>query len=203
MAASHPLCAQDLDPDPIGQFHAWFQAAGRAGIASPEAAAVATATPDGRPSCRMVLVKAVDEHGFVFYTNHDSRKGVELAANPHAALLFHWAPLQRQVRVEGPVSRTTREESVAYAHSRERTSQLSALASEQSRPVADRSALERRVAELQAAHPDGPLPVLESWGGVRLRPGRFEFWQGGPARLHDRFAYEPRDGGWSIVRLQP
>ena len=201
--ADSSLHRADLDADPIRQFDAWFQAAERAGIDAPEAAALATATADGRPSCRMVLVKAVDERGLVFYTNYDSRKGAELAANPRAALLFHWPALERQVRVEGPIARTTRAESVAYAHSRARSSQLSALASAQSREVGDRATLERRVAELDAAHPDGPLPVSDSWGGVRLAPERFEFWQGGPARLHDRFAYEPGDGGWRIARLQP
>jgi pyridoxamine 5'-phosphate oxidase len=203
MAATEPLRAEDLDPDPIRQFHAWWQAAERAGLPAPEAAAVATATPDGRPSCRMVLVKSVDARGFVFYTNYDSRKGRELAVNPHAALLFHWEALGRQVRVEGPVTRTSREETTAYAHSRDRSSQLSALASEQSRPVADRATLERRIAELEATYSDGPLPVSETWGGVRLSPDRFEFWQGGPARLHDRFAYEDAAEGWSVVRLQP
>ena len=198
------MTPEDLDPDPIAQFAAWFRAAEEAGVAAPEAAAVATATPDGRPSCRMVLVKAVDERGFVFYTGYASRKGVELAANPHAALLFHWPALERQVRVEGVVERVTRAESVAYAHTRARASQLSALASEQSRPVADRAELERRVAELDAAHPEGELPVSEEWGGLRVVPERFEFWQGAPARLHDRFLYEPRPGGgWSITRLQP
>ena len=190
MAASQPLFAEDLDPDPVRQFRTWFHAAARAGIVAPEAAAVATATADGRPSCRMVLVKAADARGFVFYTNYESRKGVELTANPRAALLFHWEALRRQVRVEGPVARISREESVTYALSRERASQLSALASQQSRPVGDRATLERRVAELAAAHSDGPLPVSQTWGGVRLVPERFEFWQGGPARLHDRFAYE-------------
>ena len=203
MDATRFLDAQMLDPDPIRQFHAWFDAAARAGVPAPEAAAVATATPDGRPSCRMVLVKAVDEQGFVFFTNYASRKGGELAANPRAALLFHWEALGRQVRVEGPTGRTSREESVAYAHSRARASQLSALASRQSQPVDDRATLERTVAELAAAHPETELPVSEDWGGVRLTPERFEFWQHGPARLHDRFAYEPTPGGWSIVRLQP
>jgi pyridoxamine 5'-phosphate oxidase len=198
------LRPEDLDPDPLTQFHTWFRAAGEGGVAAPEAAAVATATSDGRPSVRMVLVKTVDERGFVFFTNYESRKGSELADNARAALLFHWDALQRQVRVEGPTHRTTREETVAYAHSRGRDSQLSALASRQSRPIDDRAELERRVAELQAAHPESDLPVSEQWGGVRLVPARFEFWQGGVARLHDRFVYEPAGaGGWAITRLQP
>jgi pyridoxamine 5'-phosphate oxidase len=202
MSPATSFRAEDLNPDPIRQFHAWFDAAGRAGIAHPEAAAVATATPDGRPSCRMVLVKSVDDAGFVFYTNYESRKGHELASNGHAALLYHWPEVERQIRVEGPIERTTREQSIAYAHSRARASQLSALASSQSRPVADRATLERRVAELDREHP-GELPVSERWGGIRLAPVRFEFWQGGEARLHDRFVYEPAGEGWTITRLQP
>ena len=206
MTADRRLYAEDLDPDPLRQFRAWFAAAGGAGVAAPEAAAVATATPDGRPSCRMVLVKAVDERGFAFFTNYESRKGLELTANPRAALLFHWEALERQVRIEGPAHHTTREESVAYAHTRARASQLSALASRQSRPVADRHELEARVAELDELHPtgEGELPVSELWGGVRVVPERYEFWQGGAARLHDRFVYAPGDGGgWTITRLAP
>jgi pyridoxamine 5'-phosphate oxidase len=202
MPLHQPLRAEDLDRDPIRQFQGWFEAAVQAGIDQPEAAAVATATPDGRPSCRMVLVKTVDEHGFVFYTNYESRKGNELAHNAHAALLYHWPALERQVRVEGPVRRTSREQSIAYAHSRARSSQLSAIASAQSRPVADRETLERRVAEIDARG-ETPLNVPEQWGGIRLTPERFEFWQGGAARLHDRFVYEPSGSGWTIVRLQP
>jgi pyridoxamine 5'-phosphate oxidase len=201
--AGDPLHLRDLDPDPLRQFERWFGDARNAGVAAPEAAAVATASPDGRPSVRMVLVKQVDARGFVFFTNYESRKGGELAANPHAALLFHWEALERQVRIEGSVTRVTREETRAYAHSRARASQLSALASAQSRPVDHRATLERRVAELAAAHPEGSLPVADTWGGVRLAPARYEFWQGGPARLHDRFAYAPADGGWTITRLQP
>jgi pyridoxamine 5'-phosphate oxidase len=203
MTAVRPLRAEDLDRDPLHQFRAWFAAAGEVGISAPEAATVATATPDGRPSCRMVLVRSVDERGFVFYTNYASHKGRELALNPYGALLFYWEAQARQVRIEGPIERTSREQSIAYAHSRTRASQLSALASEQSRPVPDREALERRVAELEVAYADETVPVSEHWGGVRLIPKRFEFWQDGPARLHDRFIYEPDDGGWRIVRLQP
>jgi pyridoxamine 5'-phosphate oxidase len=203
VAELRQLRAEDLRPDPIAQFQAWFQAARAAGVEHPEAAAVATASPDGRPSCRMVLVKAVDERGFVFFTNYQSRKGDELAVNPRAALLFHWEAQERQVRVEGPVERTSRAESIVYAHSRSRESQLSALASAQSRPVDSREALQARVAELAAAYPEGSLPVSEQWGGYRVRPERLEFWQGGVARLHDRFVYEPVPAGWTITRLQP
>jgi pyridoxamine 5'-phosphate oxidase len=203
MAESRHLCAEDLGPDPIEQFHSWFEAAHDAGIAHPEAAAVASATPEGRPSCRMVLVKAVDERGFVFFTNYESRKGSELIANPYAALLFHWEAQERQVRVEGRVTQTSRDRSILYAHTRSRQSQLSALASAQSRPIDSREILEARVAEIDAAYPAGPLPVSEHWGGFRIEPERVEFWQGGVARLHDRFVYERSGGGWSITRLQP
>jgi pyridoxamine 5'-phosphate oxidase len=151
----------------------------------------------------MVLVKAVDERGFVFFTNYESRKGGELIANPYAALLFHWEAQERQVRVEGPVERTSRDRSILYARTRSRQSQLSALASAQSRPVDSREVLEARVAELDAAYPQGMLPVSEHWGGFRIKPQRVEFWQGGVARLHDRFIYEPAGSGWTITRLQP
>jgi pyridoxamine 5'-phosphate oxidase len=189
---------QDLDPDPLGQFAAWF---GQAGGPAPEAMAVATATPDGGPSVRMVLMKSFDERGFVFYTNYESRKAIELAANPRAALLFHWRG--RQVRIEGSVERTSRDESVAYARSRPRASQLSALASRQSRVIASRAELERRVAELASEQP-GDLPAHEGWGGFRVVPDSYEFWQHRPDRLHDRLRYT-RDarGEWRIERLAP
>ena len=190
--------------DPFAAFHEWFADATDAGVPMPEAAAVATATPDGRPSCRMVLVKRVDERGFVFFTDRESRKGAELAANPRAALLFHWAALERQVRIEGPVAPTSRVESVAYAQSRARASQLSALASRPSRPSGARAALALGGARRGGAPPGGPLPVAEAWGGLRLDPERFEFWLGGAHRLHDRFAYTASPGGgWAIERLQP
>jgi pyridoxamine 5'-phosphate oxidase len=166
--------------------------------------ALATASPDGEPSVRMVLLKQYDERGFVFYTNYDSRKGRELAANPRAALLFHWDALGRQVRIEGRAQRTTEAESEAYALSRPRASQLSALASPQSRPI-ERDALDRRVAELAETYADADLPTLESWGGFRVLPDSYEFWQRRANRLHDRLRYTPRGdaGGWQIERLAP
>lgn len=189
---------QDLDPDPLRQFAIWFE---QAPEPQPEAVAVATATLDGVPSVRMVLMKGFDERGFVFYTNYDSRKGRDLAANPRAALLFHWPG--RQVRIEGRVERTTLEESAAYARSRPRRSQLSALASAQSRTVASRAELERRVVELARAYPD-ELPVHERWGGFRVAPDSYEFWEHRPDRLHDRFRYSRGPGGrWRIERLSP
>jgi pyridoxamine 5'-phosphate oxidase len=202
--ADTPFSEEDLDPDPVAQFEHWFGEAKAAGAFQPEAAAVATATPDGAPSVRMVLVKQADRSGFVFYSNYESRKGRELAANPRAALMFHWEVLGRVVRLEGAVNRVTREESITYAHSRPRGSQLSALASPQSRPVPDRHWLEQRVAELAAEHATGAIPVLDTWGGFRLTPERFEFWQHRTSRLHDRLVYTPDpDGGWKVERLAP
>jgi pyridoxamine 5'-phosphate oxidase len=201
-----PLRPEDLDPDPLRAFQAWFAQAGQAGMAAPEAAAVATATPDGRPSVRMVLVKRVDERGVVFFTNYDSRKGQELAANPQAAVMFYWPVLGRSVRIEGPVAPTTREESVAYIRSRPRRSQISALVSPQSRPIADRSQLERRAEEIDHQHPPGDLPLPERWGGFRVSPRAYEFWQQRADRLHDRFVYLPDPAaptGWRRERLAP
>jgi pyridoxamine 5'-phosphate oxidase len=199
-----PLREQDADPDPFRQFERWFVQATEAGTSQPEAAAVASATPDGRPSVRMVLVKQTGPDGFVFYTNYESRKGVELTANPRAALLFHWQRLGRQVRIEGPVERVAREESLAYAHSRPRGSQLSALASPQSRPIPSRDWLEQRAAELEDRYAGQELPLGESWGGFRLRPERLEFWQHRQSRMHDRLLYTPDSaGGWKVQRLAP
>jgi pyridoxamine 5'-phosphate oxidase len=199
-----PLCEQDVDPDPLRQFERWFSEAAAAGVRAPEAAALATASVDGAPSVRMVLVKETREPGFVFFTNYESRKGRELAENPRAALLFHWDPVGRQVRIEGPVQRLGAEESAAYIRTRPRASQLSALASPQSRTVADREQLERRVAELGADHDGAELPVPAFWGGFRLAPEEFEFWQHREDRLHDRLRYRRAEGGsWRIERLAP
>lgn len=199
-----PLSENDLRPDPLQQFAAWFDEAGRSGQLEPEAMALATAGAGGAPSVRMVLMKGVDERGLVFFTNYASRKAGELEANPQAALLFHWAAAGRQVRVEGPVERVTRGETEAYAHSRSRSSQLSALASPQSRPVPSRAWLEERVAALDRP---GELAVSEEWGGYRLEPQAWEFWQHRANRLHDRFRYTPAQpgetSGWTIERLGP
>ncbi len=201
---SQPLREEDVDPDPFRQFDLWFEAAESAGARQPEAAALATAAADGAPSVRMVLVKQTGHDGFVFFTNYESRKGGELAANPRAALLFHWEPLGRQVRIEGPVARTTREESGVYAQSRGRGSQLSALASPQSRTIESRDVLERRVAELAERHADGEVPLPDAWGGFRLTPETFEFWQRRDNRLHDRLRYRrDANGDWRIERLAP
>jgi pyridoxamine 5'-phosphate oxidase len=198
-----PLREEDVDPDPLRQFAAWFRAAADAGVHAPEAVAVATATPDGAPSVRMVLIKQFDERGFVFYSNYESRKGLELLANPRAALLFHWDALGRQVRIEGPAERTSSEETAAQIRSRPRGSQLSALASPQSRPVESREQLERLVAALEALHERDELPLPERWGGFRVRPESYEFWQHREDRLHDRLLYTRSGGGWAIQRLGP
>ncbi len=197
------LREEDVDRDPFRQFAAWFEQAGAAGVRMPEAAALATATPDGVPSVRMVLVKERGERGFVFYSNYGSRKGRELADNARAALLFYWDPIGRQVRIEGPVQRTTERDSAAYIRGRPRGSQLSALASPQSETIADRAWLERRVAELAARYEDDELPIPTAWGGFRLLPERLEFWQHRDDRLHDRLLYTPEAGVWRLERLAP
>jgi pyridoxamine 5'-phosphate oxidase len=202
--SDRPLDAGHLDPDPRALFTRWFEEACEHGAFEPEAAALATSTPQGAPSVRMVLNKGFDRRGFVFFTNYGSRKGAELDANPRAALLFHWPELGRQVRIEGAVARVPRAETEAYARGRSRASQLSALASPQSRPVESREWLERQVQALDRTHGDGELPVKEEWGGYLLEPAAWEFWQHRPNRLHDRFRYLPGpDGGWRIDRLAP
>ena len=203
MSADRPLTENDLDPHPLTLFGRWFEEAQAAGAFEPDAAALATAGPDARPSARMVLTKSYDERGIVFFTNYASRKAGELEANPHAALLFHWPELGRQVRLEGEVSRVPRPETEAYARGRSRESQLSALASPQSQPVPSREWLEQQVAELDAQHAGAELPVREDWGGYRLAQVAWEFWQHRPNRLHDRFRYLPQEGGWRIERLGP
>jgi pyridoxamine 5'-phosphate oxidase len=197
------LREEELAAEPLRQFARWYEEARQHGAVEPDAMALATADTAGAPSVRMVLMKGFDDSGITFFTNYGSRKGVELERNPRAALLFHWPELGRQVRVEGSTSRVERAESVAYAHTRSRASQLSALASPQSRTVRDREWLEERVAALDRQHARGELPVSEEWGGYRLRPEAWEFWQHRPNRLHDRFRYERSGGDWTIDRLGP
>lgn len=198
-----PFDTSDLEDDPLVLFQHWLGEAREASGYEAEAMAVATATAMAAPSVRMVLLKGCDERGLSFFTNYGSRKGTDLQANPQAALLFHWPALGRQVRVEGTVARLDRAETEAYAHSRPRPSQLSALASPQSRPVPDREWLERKVKELDIEHAEGELPVREEWGGYRVEPHTWEFWQNRENRLHDRFRYEREADGWRIERLAP
>jgi pyridoxamine 5'-phosphate oxidase len=190
--------------DPVRQLAAWLEEAAAAGVTEPNAMTLATASADGVPSARMVLLKGVDDRGLVFYTNYGSRKGDELAANPRAALVLYWAPLERQVRVEGRVEKVSREESAAYFASRPRGSRLGALASPQSAVVAGRSVLEERLAELETAHPGEDVPLPDNWGGYLVVPEVVELWQGRPNRLHDRLRYRADGrGGWIRQRLAP
>lgn len=189
--------------DPFALFAAWLAEAGRTEPNDANAMTCATATPDGRPSARIVLLKGVDPRGFVFYTNKQGRKGEELAANPHAALLFHWKTLGRQVRVEGAVEAVTDAEADAYFTTRARVSRLGAWASEQSRPLPSRAELERRVVELDARYPGDSIPRPPHWSGFRVLPERMEFWQDMPYRLHDRRTYVRNGGRWEQGALYP
>jgi pyridoxamine 5'-phosphate oxidase len=197
------LLESQAEPDPLEQFRRWYAEAEEAGVRAPHAMALATATPEGAPSLRMVLLKGVDERGFVFYTGYVSRKGAELDANPRAALLFYWDPLGRQVRVEGGVERVTGEESDAYFATRPRAAQLAASASKQTAVLPGRDELDARVAELEREHAGDPVPRPGHWGGYRLLPDAYEFWQHREDRLHDRLRYRREDGRWIVERLSP
>lgn len=198
------LDERDVDTDPMRQFQVWFDAARDALSLEPNAMALATVGDDGRPSLRMVLLKGVDERGFVFYTNYESRKGRELADTPWAALTFFWPEMERQIRIEGRVERVAAEESDAYFHSRPIGSQLSACASEQSAVISGRDMLETRVAELSERYQGQEIPRPQNWGGFRVIPDTIEFWQGRVSRLHDRLHYRLlADGRWQIERLSP
>lgn len=199
-----PLLEDKAHADPLEQFRVWFEEALWADLVEPTAMALATADSSGQPSVRMVLLKSYDSDGFLFYTNYASRKGEALAQNPRASLLLWWDKLYRQIRVEGSVEKLTATESETYFHSRPRGSQISALASPQSHVIPGRQGLEEQVQKLAAEHGDREVPLPPDWGGYRLKPDQFEFWQGRPDRLHDRLRYlRDKSGKWKLDRLAP
>ncbi|WP_299492259.1 pyridoxamine 5'-phosphate oxidase [Acaryochloris sp. IP29b_bin.137] len=197
------LLETEVNANPIQQFQLWFDQALQADLPEPNAMTLATVSADGRPSARIVLLKGVDPAGFVFYTNYQSRKGQELAATPWAALVFWWAELERQVRIEGRVSKVSDTETETYFDSRPRGSQLGAWASEQSQVICDRIVLEQRLQDLEQQYQDQSIPRPPHWGGYRLQPDLIEFWQGRPNRLHDRLCYQRQDQSWALQRLSP
>ncbi len=201
--AAHGIDRHELLDAPLAQFKVWFDQAKTAGVVEPNAMVLSTFGLDGFPSSRTVLLKAADERGFSFFTNYDSKKGEEIAANPRVTLLFPWFSLERQIHITGSLIKTSEEESVASFARRPYGSQLGALASDQSDVIADRKVLEARLAELKAKYPEGQVPKPPHWGGYRLIPHHFEFWQGRTNRLHDRFVYTHKGDKWEIVRLSP
>jgi pyridoxamine 5'-phosphate oxidase len=199
----HALLEVDANPDPIVQFQTWFDESVAAQLPEPNAMTIATATPEGIPSARVVLLKGFDDRGFVFFTNYDSHKGQELQANPNAAIVFLWTELERQVRIQGTVERISEAESDKYYYSRPAGSRLGAWASEQSQVIADRTVLETRLEQLQTEYPDGDIARPSHWGGFRVMPTLIEFWQGRSSRLHDRLRYQKVGASWTIDRLSP
>jgi pyridoxamine 5'-phosphate oxidase len=197
-----PLLETEMPAEPLALFETWFREAAAEGAPQPEAATLATAGADGAPSARMVLFKGLEDGAFVIYSNYESRKGRDLAANRNAAIVFFWSVTRHQVRVSGTVRRLSRAASAAYFHSRPRGAQLSALASRQSRVVASRAVLEKAVVDLAARYPD-EVPLPRDWGGYALRPRWIEFWENREDRLHDRIRYVRRGAGWRIERLAP
>jgi pyridoxamine 5'-phosphate oxidase len=199
----HALSETDVDLNPHVQFNRWLQEALSSRLPEPNAMALATATGEGKPSVRMVLLKGYDDRGFVFFTNYEGRKSSELLANPNAALLFYWSELERQVRIEGGVEKTSRQESEEYFNMRPLESRLGAWASRQSEVIPGRSDLEQKVSDLKERYANREVPVPPFWGGFRLQPQVFEFWQGRENRLHDRIRYSLQGGVWVIERLSP
>lgn len=197
------LDERDVAPDPVAMFSRWFAEAQAADVAEPNAMTLATASADGAPSARMVLLKGVDDGGFVFFTDYRSRKAAELDANPRAALVFHWVELERQVRIAGSVARVAREETEAYFRTRPLGSRLGAWASEQSSVISGRAVLDARLRDAETRFPGEDVPAPPHWGGYRLAPGAVEFWQGRASRLHDRIRYVRRGAAWAIERLSP
>jgi pyridoxamine 5'-phosphate oxidase len=197
------LDEKNVSQDPIAEFARWFAEAQAAEVEEPNAMVLATATPDGAPSARVVLLKGFDERGFVFFTDYRSRKGAELEANPRAALVLHWSELERQVRITGEVTRTSAEESEAYYRSRPLGSRLGAWVSHQSQPIPSREVLEGGLREVERRFAGGDVPLPPYWGGYRVTPGAIEFWQGRQNRLHDRVRYAKQEGRWRIERLAP
>ena len=200
---SHVLVESEATADPLVQFRQWFDEAIRAELLEPNAMTLATVAPDGSPAARIVLLKGLDDTGFVFFTNYESAKGRQLAHQPRACLLFFWGELERQVRITGQVERLPEEESLAYFRSRPRGSQLGAWASPQSRVIASRDELDAQLTQLEARYADADIPLPPFWGGYRVIPAAVEFWQGRPSRLHDRLLYTRAGGEWSRVRLAP
>lgn len=201
--SSRALDERDVDRDPVRQFRRWFDEALAAELVDANAMTLATASATGRPSARIVLLKEVDEAGFVFFTNYESAKAADLAANPHACLLFFWVELERQVRITGTVERVSREASEEYFRSRPLDSRIGAWASPQSTVIAGRDILEARVSALTTQYAGGDVPLPPHWGGYRVRPEELEFWQGRPSRLHDRLRYRRVDTDWRLERLSP
>jgi pyridoxamine 5'-phosphate oxidase len=192
-----------VDRDPLAQFDQWYGQARWTGLPMPDSFTLATVAPDGKPDARMLLLKGVDEKGFVFYTNYESRKADEIAKNPNATMVFHWNELFRQVRVEGRLEKVTAQESDAYFQSRLRGSRIGAWASKQSSVISNREELEAKVREIELRYKGQPIPCPPFWGGFRLIPERIEFWQGRPSRLHDRLCFVREGSGWKMLRLSP
>lgn len=201
--AQSELRRDNIAQDPMQQFGMWLEDAHRAELVDATSMTLATVAANGQPSARIVLLKHFDAQGYAWYTGYGGQKAIELAANNKATLLFYWRELERQVRISGVVEQVPLEYSESYFASRPEDSRFSAAASEQSQVIADRPALEAKVAELRVRYPDGDVPMPKEWGGYRLQPSEYEFWQGRVGRLHDRFRYQPTANGWQIDRLQP